>query len=146
MHIQAKPEWRALLAEAEAERDELRRDKALETLQAAFPKTWVAAAWYLERRHPELYALKTVQRNLNSIEAPVGDAIPESRLLEYGKQMAESQRFPRTSSPKISFTCRDPPLTRCALLRTRLRFATGVPDPWQGPKLFWTLCIFWTPE
>jgi hypothetical protein len=45
MHIQAKPEWRALLAEAEAERDELRRDKALETLQAAFPKTWVAAAW-----------------------------------------------------------------------------------------------------
>jgi hypothetical protein len=82
----------ARAAEAEAERDELRRDKALETLQAAFPKTWVAAAWYLERRHPELYALKTVHRNLNSTEAPIGDLIPEQRLLEYGRQMAEFAR------------------------------------------------------
>jgi hypothetical protein len=91
-HIQRNPEWRARVAEAEAERDELRRDKALETLQAAFPKTWVAAAWYLERRHPDFYALKTVHRNLNSNEQPVGDAIPESRLLEYSKQMAEFAR------------------------------------------------------
>ena len=91
-HIQHRPEWRTLLAEAEAERAELRRDKALETLQAAFPKTWVAAAWYLERRHPELYALKTVHRNLNSNEAPIGDQVPEQRLLEYGRQMAEFAR------------------------------------------------------
>jgi hypothetical protein len=97
LHIQTKDEWRTLLAEAEAERDELRRDKALETLQAAFPKTWVAAAWYLERRHPDLYALKTVHRNLNSNEQPVGDAVPEARLLEYSKQMAE---FAKGNEPK----------------------------------------------
>jgi len=98
LHIQTKDEWRLELAEAEAERDELRRDKALETLQAAFPKTWVAAAWYLERRHPDLYALKTVHRNVNS-EAPIGEAVPEARLLEYSKQMAE---FARANEPRAA--------------------------------------------
>jgi hypothetical protein len=95
-HIQQKPEWRSELAEAEKVRDEVWRDHAIEMVRSAMPRNWVAAITFLERRHPDLWALKTVHRNLNS-EAPIGDQVPEARLLEYSKQMAE---FARANEPK----------------------------------------------
>jgi hypothetical protein len=88
-HIQKKPEWRILVAEAEKVRDEVWRDHALEMVKSAMPRNWVAAMTYLERKYPNEFALRTVNRNLNSTEAPIGDQAPEARLLEYGKQMAE---------------------------------------------------------
>jgi hypothetical protein len=88
-HIQTKPEWRTLVAEAEKVRDEVWRDHALEMVKSAMPRNWVAAMTYLERKYPNEFALRTVNRNLNSTEAPIGDQVPEARLLEYSKQMAE---------------------------------------------------------
>lgn len=101
-HIQHKPEWRAELAEAEKVRDEVWRDHALEMVKSAMPRNWVAAMTYLERKYPNEFALRTVNRNLNSTEAPIGDQVPESRLLEYSKQMAEFARAnePRTEAPR----------------------------------------------
>ena len=91
-HIQQKPEWRARVAEAEKVRDEVWRDHALEMVKSAMPRNWVAAMTYLERKYPNEFALRTVNRNLNSTEAPIGDQVPEQRLLEYGRQMAEFAR------------------------------------------------------
>ena len=93
-HIRDNEEWAKRLAEAEVERDDLLRDKCLEVLQTAFPKNWAAAAWMLERRWPELYALKTVNRNLNSTEAPVFERVSESEMLENAKHAAAAALNP----------------------------------------------------
>jgi hypothetical protein len=86
--IRENPQWAERLAGAELERDDLRRDKAIEALEAAFPKNFVAAAWWLERRYPELYALKTVNRNINSNEVPVFDRLTEEELLDNAQHAA----------------------------------------------------------
>jgi hypothetical protein len=96
-HIQQKAHWRAELVEAEKVRDEVWRDHALEMVKSAMPRNWVAAMTYLERKYPNEFALRTVNRNLNSTEAPIGEAVPEQRLLEYGRQMAE---FAKGNEPK----------------------------------------------
>jgi hypothetical protein len=92
-HIQQKPEWRALLAEAEKVRDEVWRDHALEMVKSAMPRNWQAAMCYLERGYPLEFSLRIPpSRAPNSTEAPIGDQVPEERLLEYGRQMAEFAR------------------------------------------------------
>jgi hypothetical protein len=80
--IRENPEWAQRLADAEVERDDLRRDKAIEAIEAAFPKNFVAAAWWLERNYPELYALKTVNRNINSTEALVFEKVSATELAD----------------------------------------------------------------
>jgi hypothetical protein len=62
-HIVQKPEWRSRLAEAEKIRDEVWRDHALEMVKSAILKNWVAAMTYLERKYPNEFALRTVNRN-----------------------------------------------------------------------------------
>jgi hypothetical protein len=88
-HIQQKPHWRAELAEAERVRDEVWRDHALEMVKNAMPKNWVAAMTYLERKYPSEFSLRTVNRNINSTDQPLGDQVPEERLREYGRLMLE---------------------------------------------------------
>jgi hypothetical protein len=61
-HIQQKPEWRALVAEAEKVRDEVWRDHALEMIKSAMPKNWQAAMTYLERKYPNAWALRNFVR------------------------------------------------------------------------------------
>lgn len=58
LHIQRKPEWRAELAEASAQRDEVWRDYALEMVKSAMPKNWAAAMCYLERKHRAEFSLR----------------------------------------------------------------------------------------
>ena len=84
-HIQAKPQWRAELAEAEKIRDEVWRDYALEMIRSAMPKHWVAAMTYLERKHPNQYSLKVVPRE----DPERGEAEPElpSAVLTRHKQL-----------------------------------------------------------
>jgi hypothetical protein len=110
-HIQQKPEWRARVAEAEKVRDEVWRDHALEMVKSAMPRNWVAAMTYLERKYPNEFALRTVNRNLNSTEAPIGEAVPEARLLEYGRQMAEFAKVKEAgeSADENRTSCSVPP-------------------------------------
>jgi hypothetical protein len=66
--IHATSHWRAELAEAEKIRDEVWRDHALEMVKSAMPKNWVAAMTYLERKYPNEFALRTVNRNINATD------------------------------------------------------------------------------
>lgn len=91
-HIQQKQHWRAEVAEAEKVRDEIWRDHALEMVKSAMPKNWVAAMTYLERKYPNEFALRTVNRNLNSTDQPVGDKIDEARLRHYAELMGSFQK------------------------------------------------------
>jgi hypothetical protein len=65
------------LAEAKRVRDELWRDHALEMVKSAMAKNWQAAMTYLERKYPNEFALRTVNRNLSSTAQPIGDKVDE---------------------------------------------------------------------
>jgi hypothetical protein len=91
-HIQQKPHWRAELAEAEKIRDEIWRDHALEMVKNAMPRHWVAAITYLERRYPNEFALRTVNRNLNSTDQPIGDQVSEDQLRKYSELMDQFRK------------------------------------------------------
>jgi hypothetical protein len=67
--------------EAEAIREELWRSEALQTVRAAFPKSWQAAMTYLERRYPNEFALKVLNRNINTNE-PLLDKVSPEQLAE----------------------------------------------------------------
>jgi hypothetical protein len=84
--------WRAELAEAERVRDEVWRDHALEMVKSAMPKNWVAAMTYLERKYPNEFALRTVNRNLNSTDQPIGDKVDEEQLRRYAALMEDFRK------------------------------------------------------
>ena len=86
-HLQRKPDWQRLADEAELIREEVWKAEALEMVRAAFPKNWVAAMTFLERRWPNEYALRVVNRNINSNEAVLDKVSPE--------QLAEDIRLAR---------------------------------------------------
>jgi len=94
VRIRENLEWAQRLADAQVERDDLVRDKALEAIEAHFPKNFAAAAWLLERRYPELYALKVVNRNINSTEAPVFERVSETELVENARLAATAALNP----------------------------------------------------
>jgi hypothetical protein len=48
------------------------------------PKNWVAAMTYLERKYPNEFALRTVNRNLNSTDKPIGDQIDKDQASPVG--------------------------------------------------------------
>src|SRR6266478_4552077 len=97
-HIQQKPDWRAELAEGEKIRDEVWRDHALEMVKSAMPRNWVAAMTYLERKYPNEFALRTVNRNLNSSAQPIGDKVDEEQLRRYAALMDDFKRENETKA------------------------------------------------
>ncbi len=52
-----RDKWDAL-KKAQAQRDVMITDEAIQAIHAAFSKDWKAAAWWLERNHPGLYSLR----------------------------------------------------------------------------------------
>jgi hypothetical protein len=98
-HIQQKPAWRPEVTEAEKIRDEVWRDHALEMVKSAMPKNWVAAMTYLERKYPNEFALRTVNRNLNSTDQPIGDKVDEEQLRRYAALMEDFRKENQAKAP-----------------------------------------------
>jgi hypothetical protein len=96
---QQKPDWRSEVAEAEKIRDEVWRDHALEMVKSAMPKNWVAAMTYLERKYPNEFALRTVNRNLNSTDQPIGDKVDEEQLRRYAGLIDQFRRENESKAP-----------------------------------------------
>jgi hypothetical protein len=68
------------LKKAEDVRFALRHDFALAAIIEAGKKSWMAYAWYLERVLPGHYALRRVDREIDSAEQrSIGEAIPAER-------------------------------------------------------------------
>jgi 4-aminobutyrate aminotransferase-like enzyme len=91
-HVQANPKYHGRLKKAQEVRDEVWRDRALAVIRDAMPKNWVAAMTYLERKYPNEFALRTVNRNLNSTDQPIGDKVDENQLHRYAALMDEFQK------------------------------------------------------
>jgi hypothetical protein len=115
---QTRPNYQRRYERAEKERADYRRERCEHIVQAAAAATsWTAAAWWLERTKPDRYALRRVDRDDGSgDERLIGEAIPESKVLEYAAIMAEvAQENAREASAKLASVPQpDPPL----LLRT----------------------------
>jgi hypothetical protein len=47
------------------------------------PRNWVAAMTFLERKYPSEFSLRTVNRNLNSTDQPIGEKVDEEQLRRY---------------------------------------------------------------
>jgi hypothetical protein len=88
-HVKLNPKYQRRLKQAEEVREEFLLEYHIANVRKHAPRNLLASLWWLERTAPNRFALKTVHRNLNSTEAPIGDHVPESRLLEYSRQMAE---------------------------------------------------------
>jgi hypothetical protein len=61
-------------------------------VKSAMPRNWVAAMTYLERKYPNEFALRTVNRNLNSSAQPIGDKIDEEQLRRYAALMEDFRK------------------------------------------------------
>ncbi len=59
----------------------------------------MAHTWYLERVLPHLYALRTVNRNLNSTDQPIGDKVDEDQLRRYAALMDDVRRENESKAP-----------------------------------------------
>jgi hypothetical protein len=90
--VKRKPKYQWRLKEAEETREEFLREYHIANIRKHAPRNLLASLWWLERRFPSQFALRTVNRNLNSIDQPIGDQVPEERLREYGRQMLEFAR------------------------------------------------------
>ena len=64
-------------------------------------KSWMAHAWYLERVLPHLYALRTVNRNLNSTDQPIGDKVNEDQLRRYAALMDDFRGENEAKTPSL---------------------------------------------
>ncbi len=89
--VSRSPRLQQRLKEAENCRDQVFRAEALEAIRSAFPRNWVAAMTFLERRWPAEFALRKVDRE-DSEEALIGDKIPEDRVLQYAKIMSQEAK------------------------------------------------------
>ena len=87
---QTRPNYQARYQKAEKERADFRRERMEHVIQLAATTNWTAAAWWLERTNPDRYALRRVDRDDGAGEEKlIGEAIPESKILEYAAIMAE---------------------------------------------------------
>jgi hypothetical protein len=77
------------LKEAEATREGFLMEFHIDNIKKHAPRNVLASLWWLERRHPNLFALRRVDRDTDTSAQPIGDAIPAERLAEYGRLMLE---------------------------------------------------------
>lgn len=57
--LDADRDKRDTIKKAEAQRDQMITDEAVSAIHGAFSEDWRAAAWWLERNHPDRYSLRT---------------------------------------------------------------------------------------
>jgi hypothetical protein len=88
--VARSPRLQERLKEAEACRDQVWRSEALASIRAAFPRNWVSGMTYLERKYPNEFSLRNVNRTDDTGSSqPIGNEIPAERLAEYGRLMLE---------------------------------------------------------
>jgi hypothetical protein len=88
-HVARNPKYQKRLSKAEKIRDEVWKDHALEMIRQAMPKNWVACMTYLERKYPNEYSLRTVNRvesatsnNADAIRKEIFLTVPQNEFNE----------------------------------------------------------------
>jgi hypothetical protein len=88
-HVQRNEKYQRRLKEAEETREDFFREFHIANIAKHAQKNLLASLWWLERRFPNEFALRTVNRNINSGDAPIGDQVGVEQLRRYGKLMLQ---------------------------------------------------------
>jgi hypothetical protein len=96
-HVKRKPKYQRRLKEAEETREEFLREFHIANIRKHAPRNVLASLWWLERRYPNQFALRNVNRSEGSTDQPIGDKVDEDQLRRYAALMED---FRREHEPK----------------------------------------------
>jgi hypothetical protein len=82
-HVKMSEKYQRRLKEAEETRENFWREFHLANIAKHAEKNVLASLWWLERRYPNEFALRVVNRNVNCNETPIGDQVGEEQLQRY---------------------------------------------------------------
>src|SRR5258708_33720127 len=82
-HVKRNPKYQRRLKEAEETREEFLREYHIANIRKHAPRNVLASLWWLERRFPNQFALRNVNRSEGSTDQPIGDKIDESQLRRF---------------------------------------------------------------
>ena len=106
-HVARNPKYQKRLHKAEKIRDEVWKDHALEMIRQAMPKNWIACMTYLERKYPNEYSLRTVNRvepatlhDADAITKEVLLTVPKDEFDEF-KAMSDTRMISNTELEHI---------------------------------------------
>jgi hypothetical protein len=80
LHVTQKENWKKRLERAREVRKAVWHEMHIQNILKQAPKNVIASLWWLERNFPDRYALRTVQRNVNSHELLVLDKVSAETL------------------------------------------------------------------
>jgi hypothetical protein len=98
-HVKRNPKYQRRLKEAEETREEFLREFHIANIRRQAPKNLLASLWWLERRFPNQFALRNVNRTEGSADQPVGDRVDEGQLQRYAALMEDFRRENATKQP-----------------------------------------------
>jgi hypothetical protein len=91
-HVQRNEKYQRRLRQAEEVREKFLFEFHMANVKKHAPKNVISSLWWLERRYPERFALRSVHRVEGQEQRMIGDKISEEDLKRYAEQMAEFQK------------------------------------------------------
>jgi hypothetical protein len=98
-HVKRNPKYQRRLKEAEETREEFLREFHIANIRKHAPKNLLASLWWLERRFPNQFALRNVNRTEGSTDQPIGDKVDEDQLRRYAALMTDFARESEAKKP-----------------------------------------------
>jgi hypothetical protein len=92
MRVVRNPEFARRLKTAEEAREKFWFEFHMANVKRHAGKNLLASLWWLERRHPNLFALKNVIREIDPDAKVIGEKLTESELLEIQERMTDFAR------------------------------------------------------
>lgn len=89
MRVVRNPEFARRLKTAEEAREKFWFEFHMSNVKRHAGKNLLASLWWLERRHPNLFALKNVIREIDPDAKVIGEKLTESELLEIQERMSD---------------------------------------------------------
>lgn len=84
-HVKANAKYQRRLKQAEETREEFLREFHIANIRKHAPRNVLASLWWLERRYPNQFALRNVNRTEGVSDQPIGDRISEDQLRRYAE-------------------------------------------------------------
>ena len=90
--MKRNPKYQRRLKEAEETREEFLREYHIANIRKHAPRNVLASLWWLERRFPNQFALRNVNRSEGSTDRPVGNEVDEEQLRRYAALMEDFRK------------------------------------------------------
>lgn len=91
-HVKLNAKYQRRLRETEETREDFLREFNIANIRKHTPRNVLASLWWLERRYPNQFALRNVQRSEGAGDQPLGDKIDEGQLRRYASLMEDFRR------------------------------------------------------